>query len=193
MSHRYASFSSPTSSAVTTTSTFHRRPKCADPGSAKPRPFGQLGRAMSFALACYLLAASAGCGSGIFGAGVLQISPGSVDFGNVGVGQVADSSIAISNSGLTPVSISQLSVAGATFSLASADKLPIRVMPGDTHTIKVGFTPLTTDDYSGQLTVLDAAAKPAAQIAMRGHGSRNAQLTVSADRKSTRLNSSHSS
>lgn len=111
--------------------------------------------------------------------GALKISPGSLNFGDVSVGQIVDSSIALVNSGAAPIAISQVSIAGQMFALASADQLPISIAAGGTHTVKVGFAPAAESDFSGELTVADASAKPIAVMAMYGHGGQRGQLVAS--------------
>jgi hypothetical protein len=135
-----------------------------------------------FALAC-LTIATVGCGSGGVdpAASSVVLSPGSVDFGDVPVGQAASSSVNIVNNSTVSAVVSQVSVAGQTFSVTGQGNLPINIPAGGSHTLNVGFTPASTTDYSGQLTVMDASAKPMAQIAIHGRGANhtNPQLTVS--------------
>ena len=136
-----------------------------------------------FTLAC-LTVATFGCGSGGVdpAASSVMLSPGSVDFGDVPVGQEVDSSVNIVNNGAVSAVVSQVSVAGQTFSVAGQGNLPINIPAGGSHALKVGFTPVSTTDYSGQLVVMDASAKPMAQIAIHGRGANktNPELMVSA-------------
>ncbi len=133
-------------------------------------------------LAACLLATTSGCGyqgntaSANYG---LVVKPGSIDFGDVTVGQLVNSSVTVVNEGPN-VSISQVTIAGQTFSLPSDEKLPVEIPFGGTHTFQISFAPANTADYSGQMTFVDAAAKPLAQVPMYGHGSRDSQLTLSA-------------
>ena len=108
----------------------------------------------------------------------LNISPGSLNFGDVSVGQVADNSIALMNGGSAPIAISQVSVAGQMFALASSDPLPIRIAPGATHMVKVGFSPTAESDYSGELTLADSSSKPIAVLPMFGHGRHGDELVA---------------
>ena len=139
-------------------------------------------RTVSLAITCTCVAlASSGCGPGTAVAlrGLLQVSPSAVNFGDVNVGQMVKSTIALSNSGLAAIAVSQVSVAGKVFQLVAADQLPISIFPGDTRIVQVGFAPASENVYSGELTVLDAAAAPIAQIPMSGHGRRHGQIVVS--------------
>ncbi len=113
-----------------------------------------------FALACLTIAVI-GCGSGGVdpAASSVVLSPGSVDFGDVPVGQEANSSVNIVNNSSVSAVVSQVSIAGQTFSVTGQGNLPINIPAGASHALKVGFTPASTTDYSGQLTVMDASAK----------------------------------
>ena len=133
-------------------------------------------------LAACLLAMTSGCGyqgsaSATYG---LVVTPGSINFGDVTVGQLVNSTVTVVNEGPKNVSISQVTIAGQTFSLPSDEKLPVEIPFGGTHTFQVSFAPATTADYSGQVTFVDASAKPLAQVPMFGHGSRDSQLKLSA-------------
>jgi hypothetical protein len=70
---------------------------------------------------------ASGCGSGVSVpvGGVLNVSPGAVDFGTVPVGTKVDSSISVTNSGSAPIDISQVSVSGETFSVLSTNSAPV--------------------------------------------------------------------
>jgi len=113
---------------------------------------------------------------------LVRVTPGTVDFGDVGVGVSAAGNVTITNPSTTSIVISQLSVSGQTFSVASGVQLPISIPAGGTHSLMVGFAPVSTDAYSGQLTMMDPSAKAIAQVPLIGHGRHHwgPQLTVSA-------------
>jgi len=131
------------------------------------------------------MVSTSGCGSGVpvsASEALVRVTPGTVDFGDVGVGVSAASNVIIANPSTTSIVISQVSVSGQTFSLASGDQLPISIPAGGTHSLMVGFAPVSTDAYSGQLTMMDPSAKAIAQVSLNGHGGHRGgpQLTVSA-------------
>ena len=140
-------------------------------------------RFLILALVSCLTVLSTGCGSGLntADAAILLVSPGNVNFGNVAVGQSVNSNVALLNEGPTPVVISELSLAGQPFGISSGNALPISIPAGGTHTLKISFTPATTTNYSGQISIMGASGKALSQILMFGNGSNGGtpQLTVS--------------
>ncbi|GGA60066.1 hypothetical protein GCM10011507_09550 [Edaphobacter acidisoli] len=111
-----------------------------------------------------------------------------MDFGTVAVGESVDSTVSVTNAGDTTANVTQVSIAGGSFSLVGGDNTPIAIPSGGTYAVKVAFTPSAASDYSGQLTMLDASAKPVAEVKMKGSGkghqpgttaAANPQLTVS--------------
>ena len=125
-----------------------------------------------------------GCGAGVsipLGGSGLLASPGTIDFGNVPVGHEVDSSVNITNNNASSIVVSQVNVSGQSFSLLSNTSTPISIPAGGTFNLKIGFTPASTVAYSGQITLMDTAAKMIAQVPMQGQGlSQGApQLTVS--------------
>ena len=138
------------------------------------------------AVACFLALGASGCGSGVSELldGKLVVSPGTINFGTVPVGQKAESNINFLNNTTSPAAISQVSVSGKTFSVVSTTgSAPVTIPAGGTYTLKAGFTPVSTGDYSGQVTLTGVQGETVAQVPMQGQGSASqsaAQLTVSA-------------
>jgi hypothetical protein len=138
--------------------------------------------AFAFSVACGLILATSGCGSGVkvTSSGVLGITPDTVDFGIVPVGYTVNNSVNVVNESRAPVVISQMSFAGGTYSATSADALPITIPAGGRHTLVIGFTPIAASDYSGLLTLEDMSASSIAKIPLHGQGALNGNLSVSA-------------
>jgi hypothetical protein len=138
--------------------------------------------AFVFSVACGLILATSGCGSGVkvTSSSVLGITPNTVDFGTVPVGYTVNNSVNVLNESSAPVVISQMSFAGGTYSATSADALPITILAGGRHTLVIGFTPIAASDYSGLLTLEDMSASSIAQIPLHGQGALNGNLFVSA-------------
>lgn len=133
--------------------------------------------------ACVLVLAMCGCGSGGSAPtpGALSLNPGTLQFGEVPVGGNANTSVEISNRGSETVVLSQIKIPGQPFSVVSGGGLPISIPGGGTHTLSVGFTPLSAGNYSGALALIDVSASIVAQAAIYGRGSAGvAQLSVSA-------------
>ena len=133
----------------------------------------------SFVTATLAIALS-GCGAGPGPISeALQISPRTIDFGNVSVGQTAKSNVSIVNVGPVSVAISQLNLSGQSFSIVSNEKFPINIPANGSHTVSIGFAPASTTDYSGQITMMDASSNSVGQIAMQGQGANGGLLSVS--------------
>ncbi len=132
------------------------------------------------AMTCFTIAIT-GCGSGPEPiSNFLQISPRTVDFGDVGVGQTVQSNVSVVNTGSASVAISQLSLSGQSFSIASNEKFPINIPAGGTHTLSIGFAPASPADYSGQIAMLDGSSNSIGQVAMQGRGANGGLLTLDA-------------
>jgi hypothetical protein len=153
------------------------------PGT-KSLQFGGWRKPLLFVLACCLMIATSGCGSGVSKpvGGGLVVSPNAVNFGDVPVGHEVDSSVNVTNSGSSPITISQVNVSGQAFSLPGNNGAPISIPAGDTYTLKIGFTPVSTTNYSGQITLMDTSGQMSVPISIQGEGSSLGvpQLTVSA-------------
>jgi Abnormal spindle-like microcephaly-assoc'd, ASPM-SPD-2-Hydin len=164
--------------------TFLSRTSSTPGPTARPRGFDGLWTAFVLAVCCLMVAAS-GCGSGVTvsaSEALVRVTPGTVDFGDVGVGVSAASNVTITNPSTTSIVISQVSVSGQTFSVASGVQFPISIPAGGTHSLMVGFAPVSTDAYSGQLTMMDPSAKAIAQVSLNGRGGHHGgpKLTLSA-------------
>ncbi len=151
---------------------------------AKILRFNGWGRILIFALSCCLTIVTSGCGAGVSESvrGGLLVSPGTVNFGSVPVGHAADSSVNVTNNGSSSIVISQVNISGQTFSVLGGSNMPVSIPAGGTYALKIGFAPVSTTSYSGQLTLMDKSAQPIAQVPMQGQGSSQAapQLTTSA-------------
>jgi hypothetical protein len=165
------------------TVTFESRTSSTSGPTTRPRSFDGRWTAFVLAAVCCLMVSTSGCGSGVpvsASEALVRVTPGTVDFGDVGVGVSAASNVIIANPSTTSIVISQVSVSGQTFSLASGDQLPISIPAGGTHSLMVGFAPVSTDAYSGQLTMMDPSAKAIAQVSLNGRGHHGGpQLKVS--------------
>ena len=143
-----------------------------------------LGKALAFVLACCLTILSSGCGSGAVdpAGGGLSVSPNTVNFGNVPVGHEVDSSVVVTNSSSSSIAVSQVNVSGQSFALVGNTGMPTSVPAGGTYTLKVGFSPVSAANYSGQATLMGTAGQMVAQVPLQGQGSSQTapQLTVSA-------------
>jgi hypothetical protein len=140
-------------------------------------------RVFILASACYAIILTSGCGAGVSGSveGGLLVSPGILNFGSVSIGHEVDSSVNVTNTTSSPIIISQVNISGQTFSIPSGNNMPVSIPAGSTYALKIGFTPTSTGNYSGQATLLDKLAQPLAQVAIQGQGSSESvpQLNIS--------------
>jgi hypothetical protein len=81
-----------------------------------------------------------------------QVSPTSVNFGNVGVGKQTTQTIAVANTGTKSVSITQATISNPAFSLTGVT-LPMTVATGQSGNVTVAVTPSATGTLTGTLTV----------------------------------------
>lgn len=110
----------------------------------------------------------------------VSVSPSTISFGPVAVGASASSKVSLLNSGTASVGISQLSISDKSFFIFTQDPFPVTVAAGATYTFEASFSPASAGAFSGQLTVMDAAASPIAEVSMSGSGVEPAteQITV---------------
>lgn len=109
---------------------------------------------------------------------VLEVSPGSVDFGDVLVGSESDrSTVTLSSTGTTAVSVVGTVVVGTGFARASST-CGVVLAPGGTCTENLFFAPTARGAASGLLTISDNAANSPQQVSLVGIGLAPAQLTI---------------
>jgi Abnormal spindle-like microcephaly-assoc'd, ASPM-SPD-2-Hydin len=98
----------------------------------------------------------------------LTISSASHDFGNVTVNTVANAALTLTNSGAASLNISRIAVSGTGFE-ASAIKAPTTVPAGGNVVLDLTFSPKTTGNFSGAVTVSsDDPKTPTATVALAG-------------------------
>jgi hypothetical protein len=110
--------------------------------------------------------------------GVLAANPASLAFGSVNVGSTASQSISISNTGGSNVTVSNVSVSGAGF---NASGLPVGtvLIPGQSATVNVTFTPGGATAVTGGFTVTSNASNATDTIAFSGTGTQPAPTVYS--------------
>ncbi|MGP8328759.1 MAG: choice-of-anchor D domain-containing protein [Methanosarcinaceae archaeon] len=89
--------------------------------------------------------------SGVGNAPKMTVLPPAIDFENVSVDTTAFDSIIIKNSGTAKLKADSIRVIGANFDNFSADTTLFALAPGDSHSLKISFTPDTTKDFSAAL------------------------------------------
>ena len=141
---------------------------------------------LAFAVICSLTAAISGCGNDVTISTsqlLIQVTPGTVDFGNVSLGQSAVSSVAITNPSPKSIVISHINVSGQAFSVVGATQLPIQIPAGGTRTLNIGFAPSSSNSYSGSLTIgSNSTTGSTVSVALSGTGTSapSPELAISA-------------
>lgn len=101
--------------------------------------------------------------------GALTPSPSSLSFGNVQVGNNQQLSETLTNSGGSNVNISQATVSGTGFGMSGLNP-PLVLTPGQRFTFTVTFTPPSSGNYSGSVSVVSDASNPNLGIPLTGTG-----------------------
>ena len=100
---------------------------------------------------------------------LVDLSPGSVDFGDVGVGDNSASTIVLSNPGTGLLTINNIDVSGAGFSIDSSD-CGGSLAAGGSCDIDVEFAPTSPAGYSGSVSVVSDAASSPDVVPLTGDG-----------------------
>jgi hypothetical protein len=98
--------------------------------------------------------------------GEITLSPTLIEFGDIRVDSTAFSHFTVHNTGLDTLFIDSIAYGEPTFSVT--DDWPGPILPGNSHSIAVGFTPSDTVAYVSQILVYSSAGD--SMIAVTGHG-----------------------
>ncbi len=107
-------------------------------------------------------------GSGV-SAGELETNLSSLSFGSVQIGKSQSLSETVTNTGGTSVTISQVGISGSGFSLNGVTA-PMSLTAGQSATFNVAFTPKTTGNTTGTVTITSNASNPTLTIGSAGTG-----------------------
>src|SRR5437763_13547223 len=116
-------------------------------------------------------------GTSISPPSVLQPTPSSISFGSVQVGNSTTQSGTLTNSGDSSVSITQANLTGAAFSVSGLS-LPLTLIPGQSFTFGVAFTPNSAGSVTGSLSVVSNASNSPLAISLAGSGTAAGQVAV---------------
>jgi hypothetical protein len=111
--------------------------------------------------------------------GSLTATAGSLSFGNVQVGNNQTLSETLTNSGGSSITISQATATGAAYSMTGMS-MPTTLMPGQSTSFNVKFTPTTAGSASGNLSITSNASNPTLGIPLSGSGVTAGSLTPAA-------------
>jgi Abnormal spindle-like microcephaly-assoc'd, ASPM-SPD-2-Hydin/Protein of unknown function (DUF1573) len=99
----------------------------------------------------------------------ITTNPSNVGFGNVSVGTPNSQTIQIGNSGTGVLTITQLSVSGSGFTSSSVN-LPISLNPGATTTFNIQFSPQSSGNAAGAVSIVSNAPTSPTSLALTGAG-----------------------
>jgi Abnormal spindle-like microcephaly-assoc'd, ASPM-SPD-2-Hydin len=107
----------------------------------------------------------------------LVASVSSLNFGKTGLANSAEQTVTLTNTGSSSVTISGVSVFGPGFT-ASGTASGLTVGPKQSTTVRATFTPFTTGNLAGSLTVNSNAQNSPATIALYGTGVTSSEHAV---------------
>ena len=81
----------------------------------------------------------------------IQVSPASVDFGEVAIGASAVQEITVSNPGDAVLSVASIQGSGSPFTLYPPTSFDLA--PGGSQQVRVGFSPKTEDSFTGSIGI----------------------------------------
>ena len=110
--------------------------------------------------------------------GVLAVTSSSLSFGNVQVSATQSLPETVTNSGGTSLTISQANVSGTGFAVTGLS-LPLTLAPGQSFTFGTTFTPTSSGNAGGTLSLVSNASNPTLTVSLAGTGAVSGQLTVS--------------
>jgi hypothetical protein len=106
--------------------------------------------------------------------GALTPSPSSLSFGNVQVGNDQQLSETLTNSGGVNVTVSHAAAAGTGLSMSGLNP-PLVLTPGEHYTFTVTFTPPSSGNDAGSVSIVSDASNPNLSIPTTGTGTLAAQ------------------
>jgi hypothetical protein len=113
----------------------------------------------------------------------IDVTPSTLDYGEVTSGQTKDLALQIRNLGTDPLVVTAATLSNSRFQLVSAS-FPLTVTPSGLAILQIRFAPATAGLQAGTLTIAsNDSANPSVNVALRGVGSGTAaspRIVVSA-------------
>lgn len=125
-------------------------------------------------------------------AGELAVTPTSILFPDTFEHGTATRSVQLSNLGFQAVTISSITVEGDAFALSS-EPVPTAVLPRETRTLELSFTPTSTERLSGELVIQsNDPNNPTVRVPLSGRGILGPIATIDTTELSANLRSQQS-
>jgi sugar lactone lactonase YvrE/P pilus assembly chaperone PapD len=100
----------------------------------------------------------------------IDVTPTSLDFGNVTVGQSKDLTLQVRNTGNAVLTVNSITSNNAQFSVTSPST-PFKMAAGGQQSVNVRFTPNSTTAQTGTLTITsDDPNRPTVSVSLAGRG-----------------------
>lgn len=99
----------------------------------------------------------------------LSVSPGVIGFGDAAIGTTDSQTVTLTNTGTSSITVSQATVAGSGFSLSGL-ALPLVLAAGQQTNFSAAFSPTTTGDTTGSISIVSSASNTASSVALSGTG-----------------------
>jgi hypothetical protein len=100
----------------------------------------------------------------------IDVTPTSMDFGDVGSGQTKDLQLVIRNGGTDPLVVTSVVFTNSRFQVVNAN-FPLTVIPSGLTSVVIRFSPPAAGVQTGTLTVAsNDSANPAVTVSLRGNG-----------------------
>ncbi|MGD0696385.1 MAG: choice-of-anchor D domain-containing protein [Terriglobia bacterium] len=115
--------------------------------------------------------------SGTGGTALLSASPTQINFGNVTLSTSSSQTVTLTNTGTFNVTVSQASVTGTGFSITGL-QLPLTLTAGQSAGFNAVFTPASTGNIAGNLTVVSNATNSPAIVPVSGTGVSGGIITI---------------
>jgi hypothetical protein len=108
---------------------------------------------------------------------LLSVTPTSTNFGNVTVGNNSSLPVLLNNTGSGSVTISQSILTGTGFSLSGLT-LPLTLKPGKNASFDVTFSPTSTGNYTGSVSIISNASNSPGISSLSGVGTVPPSVTL---------------
>jgi hypothetical protein len=97
----------------------------------------------------------------------IQVSPSTLNFGNLAVGKKVSQTVSVSNTGSTALTVSSDALSGSQFSISGLST-PMTLAGGQSNTFEVWFDPTATGTFTGTLTIQANSGAASSQVALSG-------------------------
>jgi hypothetical protein len=105
----------------------------------------------------------------------VKLWPSVIDFGPVAIGSSARQDVQVANEGTISVNVSEIAFDNGVF--LHSEELPVRVAPGETAALSLGFAPEDDEEQTGTASISLTSGTTLAPLVVRG----NACSTASGD------------